>query len=77
VQDDGPGVPPAELPKLTERFYRMDRARNQPGNGLGLSIVSAIATLHGGELQLFNAEPGLSASILLPATASVVDLSNR
>jgi signal transduction histidine kinase len=68
VQDNGPGVPPAELPKLTERFYRMDRARNQPGNGLGLSIVSAIATLHGGELQLLNAEPGLCASILLPPT---------
>jgi signal transduction histidine kinase len=44
----------------------MDRARTQPGNGLGLAIVSAIATLHGGELQLINAEPGLGASILLP-----------
>ena len=66
VRDDGPGVPAAELPRLTERFYRMDRARNQPGNGLGLAIVSAIATMHGGKLQLANADPGLSVSILLP-----------
>jgi signal transduction histidine kinase len=71
VRDDGPGVPAAELPRLTERFYRMDRARSQPGNGLGLAIVSAIATLHGGELQLVNAEPGLRASILLPGAKTV------
>jgi signal transduction histidine kinase len=66
VRDNGPGVPDSELPKLTERFYRVDRARSQPGNGLGLAIVSAIATLHGGGLQLANAEPGLRASIWLP-----------
>ena len=72
--DDGPGVPPSELSRLTERFYRVDRARGQPGNGLGLAIVSAIATLHGGELQLVNAKPGLRASILLPrATTSQVE----
>jgi len=66
IRDDGPGVPAGELPRLTERFYRINRARNQPGNGLGLAIVSAIATLHGGRLELANAEPGLRASILLP-----------
>lgn len=66
VRDDGPGVPPGELPRLTERFYRINRARNQPGNGLGLAIVSAIATMHGGRLELANAEPGLCASIHLP-----------
>jgi len=66
VRDDGPGVPAAELPRLTERFYRMDRSRMQPGNGLGLAIVAAIAKLHGGTLQLENAEPGVRASILLP-----------
>jgi len=67
VRDDGPGVPAAELPKLAERFYRVDRARSPPGNGLGLAIVSAIATLHGGSLKLSNAQPGLRASVLLPA----------
>jgi signal transduction histidine kinase len=66
VQDDGPGVPAEELPRLTERFYRMDRARHQPGNGLGLAIVSAIAALHDGKLQLANAEPGLRVAIELP-----------
>jgi len=66
VRDDGPGVPAAELPRLTERFYRMDRSRHRPGNGLGLAIVAAIAKLHGGTLQLVNAEPGLHASIRLP-----------
>jgi signal transduction histidine kinase len=91
VRDDGPGVPASELPHLTERFYRMDRARNQPGNGLGLSIVSAITALHGGVLQLSNAHPGLRASVRLrvakptrptpavasPAAAPALDLSDR
>ncbi len=66
VEDDGPGVPEPELSRLPERFYRMDRARSQPGNGLGLAIVSAIASLHGGRLQLANATPGLRVSIELP-----------
>jgi signal transduction histidine kinase len=66
VQDDGPGVPEADLPKLVQRFYRLDRARSQPGNGLGLAIVSAIATLHRGKLLLANGARGLRASILLP-----------
>jgi signal transduction histidine kinase len=66
VRDDGPGVAPAELPRLPERFYRINRARNQPGNGLGLTIVAAIATMHGGRLELADAKPGLRVSILLP-----------
>jgi signal transduction histidine kinase len=66
VQDDGPGVPEVDLPKLAERFYRLDRARSQPGNGLGLAIVSAIATLHCGKLLLANGRRGLRASIVLP-----------
>ncbi len=67
VRDDGPGVPASELPRLTDRFYRMDRARHQPGNGLGLAIVSAIATLHGGALELSNAAPGLRVTLRLRA----------
>ena len=69
VRDNGPGVPAAELPRLTERFYRTDRSRNQPGNGLGLAIVSATATLHGGRLELADAGPGLRASMWLPSAA--------
>jgi signal transduction histidine kinase len=67
VRDNGPGIPEAERPRVTERFYRLDHSRNLPGNGLGLSIVSAIATLHGGALQLEDAAPGLLARIVLPA----------
>ena len=70
VQDNGPGIPAEELPRVTERFYRLDRSRSLPGNGLGLSIVSAIAILHGGTLRLEDAEPGLIARIVLPAAKS-------
>jgi signal transduction histidine kinase len=68
VADNGPGVPAAERPRIVERFYRLDRSRSLPGNGLGLSIVSAVAASHGGRLFLEDAEPGLSARITLPGT---------
>jgi signal transduction histidine kinase len=66
VRDSGAGIPQAELPKVTTRFYRVDQSRNLPGNGLGLSIVSAIASLHGGQLALSNTEDGFMAVIVLP-----------
>jgi signal transduction histidine kinase len=70
VQDNGPGIPAAELDKVTQRFYRLDKSRHLPGNGLGLSIVSATATSHGGLLALEDGAPGLVARIVLPlATA--------
>jgi signal transduction histidine kinase len=64
VRDDGPGIPQHELHRVTQRFYRLDRSRSMPGNGLGLSIVSAIATFHGGALTLRD-EHGLIARISL------------
>lgn len=64
VEDKGPGVPPAELGRVTERFYRLES--RVPGTGLGLSIVTAIAYLHQGRLQLEDAAPGLRARIVLP-----------
>ncbi|MET0322091.1 MAG: HAMP domain-containing sensor histidine kinase [Duganella sp.] len=66
VQDNGPGIPAAELDKVTQRFYRLDKSRHLPGNGLGLSIVSATATSHGGRLALEDGAPGLVARIVLP-----------
>lgn len=66
VVDSGPGIPEAELGKVTTRFYRVDQSRHLPGNGLGLSIVNAIASLHGGQLVLVNCYPGLLARIILP-----------
>ncbi len=70
VRDNGPGIPVEELAKVTERFYRLDRSRSLPGNGLGLSIVCAIATLHGGKLILED-EHGLIARIVLNRTEKI------
>jgi len=66
VADNGPGIPPSERPKVTQRFYRMEVSRAQPGSGLGLSLVAAIASLHLGALTLEDAGPGLLARIDLP-----------
>jgi signal transduction histidine kinase len=66
VADTGPGVPPADLSKLTKRFARLESSRNTEGHGLGLSLVSAVARLHGGRLVLSNCKPGLSARIEIP-----------
>jgi signal transduction histidine kinase len=69
VQDNGPGIPAAERANVLQRFYRLDKSRSVPGNGLGLSIVAATASLHGGMLELADAGPGLAARILLPRLA--------
>ena len=70
VRDDGPGIPAAEHASVIQRFYRLDKSRGLPGNGLGLSIVSATASLHGGTLCLEDGAPGLIASIFLPRTVA-------
>jgi signal transduction histidine kinase len=66
VQDNGLGIPAEERAKVTKRFYRLDRSRSLPGNGLGLPIVAAISHLHSGTLFLEDAAPGLIARIVLP-----------
>ena len=70
VIDNGPGMRPEELDKVTQRFYRLDKSRHLPGNGLGLSIVAATATSHGGRLALEDNAPGLVARLVLPQAAS-------
>lgn len=67
VQDNGPGIPAAALSRATERFFRVDASRHQRGNGLGLSIVAAVVSLHRGRLTLESTSPGLKVSMLLPA----------
>ncbi len=67
VEDDGPGVTGDDLPRLVHRFYRGERSRTTPGNGLGLSLVAAVADLHGAKLHLRNAGPGLWVSMTFPA----------
>jgi signal transduction histidine kinase len=66
VQDNGPGIPVEEREKVMTRFYRGDRSRSLPGNGLGLPIVSSISYLHAGTFALEDAGPGLRARIVLP-----------
>ncbi|SHI53031.1 hypothetical protein SAMN02745194_00504 [Roseomonas rosea] len=58
VADEGPGLPPADRARAGERFFRADNARATPGYGLGLSLVRAVAGLHGGDLILADAHPG-------------------
>jgi len=66
VTDHGPGIPEADRKHAVERFVRLEASRTQPGSGLGLSLASAVAHLHGGELKLEDNEPGLKASLVLP-----------
>jgi signal transduction histidine kinase len=73
VTDRGPGIPEGERKHAMERFVRLDTSRSQPGSGLGLSLASAVATLHGGELRLGDAYPGLIATLVLPARAAGSD----
>ena len=73
VADNGPGVPETDLPNITKRFSRLEASRNTQGHGLGLSLVSAVAKLHGGELVLSNATPGLHARIEIPRFANSKD----
>jgi signal transduction histidine kinase len=63
IRDDGPGIPAGERTAVLQRFYRGERDRLIPGSGLGLSIVAAIVKLHGFELALADADPGLLAVI--------------
>lgn len=69
VADSGPGIPEDERARVTQRFYRGDSSRHAEGVGLGLSLVEAVARLHGGELRLDGNNPGLRAILALPASA--------
>jgi signal transduction histidine kinase len=66
VADRGPGIPEADRGRVIERFVRLEQSRSEPGSGLGLSLASAVARLHGGELRLEDNRPGLRSVIALP-----------
>ncbi len=66
VIDQGPGIPESMRERVVERFVRLDQSRTVPGSGLGLSLVAAVARLHGGELKFEDNAPGLAATIALP-----------
>ena len=67
VTDRGPGIPETDRKRATERFVRLEASRTLPGSGLGLSLASAVAKLHRGELRLDDAGPGLRATLAFPA----------
>jgi len=76
VTDTGPGVPEADRARVIERFVRLENSRNQPGAGLGLSLVAAVADAHGGRLELEEGPgkvgengPGLRVALILPRAA--------
>ncbi len=66
VADRGPGIPPGERGNVLQRFYRLERSRSSPGNGLGLSLVAAVAHLHGARIELFDNAPGLRVTLRFP-----------
>jgi signal transduction histidine kinase len=67
VADNGPGIPPDEQPYVFRRFYRLERSRCTPGNGLGLSLVAAVARLHDARVELSDNAPGLKVEMRLRA----------
>ncbi len=66
IADRGEGIPESDRTRVTERFVRLETSRSQPGSGLGLSLVAAIARLHRGTLELADNHPGLMARLMLP-----------
>jgi signal transduction histidine kinase len=66
ITDHGPGVPIEERKQVLRRFYRLERSRNSPGNGLGLSLVAAVANLHDARLALTDNCPGLRVELQFP-----------
>lgn len=66
VADNGPGIPVEERENVFRRLYRLERERTTPGSGLGLSLVAAIAELHGASIELMDNAPGLRVEVSFP-----------
>jgi len=66
VADDGPGIPAHERQHVFKRFYRLEHSRRTPGNGLGLSLVAAVARLHGARIEMEDNAPGLRVRLRFP-----------
>jgi signal transduction histidine kinase len=67
IADDGPGIPLDQHGHVFKRFYRLEQSRYTPGNGLGLSLVAAVARLHGAQIDLRDSAPGLEFRLSFPA----------
>jgi signal transduction histidine kinase len=66
VADNGPGIAPEDRERVLKRFVRLEKSRTEPGTGLGLSLVQAVARLHGGRVRLEDNIPGLRVVVTLP-----------
>jgi signal transduction histidine kinase len=77
VADRGPGVPADRREAVFDRFVRLEGSRSTPGNGLGLSLVRAVATLHGGSAWLEDNNPGVRAVITLPRVEAPALMNTR
>jgi two-component system, OmpR family, phosphate regulon sensor histidine kinase PhoR len=76
IKDDGEGIPPEAIPRLTERFYRVDvkRSRERGGTGLGLAIVKHIVNRHHGRMHVESRlGEGSTFTIFLPATRKAAE----
>ena len=70
ITDDGRGIPAHEHEQVFKRFYRLEHSRYTPGNGLGLSLVAAVARLHGARIEMLDNSPGLKFRLWFSAPAS-------
>jgi signal transduction histidine kinase len=70
IADDGPGIPADQYEHVFKRFYRLEHSRYTPGNGLGLSLVAAVARLHGARIEMLDNAPGLKFKLWFSAPAS-------
>jgi signal transduction histidine kinase len=70
IADDGPGIPADQYEHVFKRFYRLEQSRYTPGNGLGLSLVAAVARLHGAQIEMLDSSPGLKFKLWFSAPAS-------
>jgi signal transduction histidine kinase len=67
IADDGPGIPADQYAHVFKRFYRLEQSRYTPGNGLGLSLVAAVARLHGAQIEMLDNSPGLKLRLWFSA----------
>jgi signal transduction histidine kinase len=70
IADDGPGIPAEERERVFKRFYRLEHSRYTSGNGLGLSLVAAVARLHDARIELLDNAPGLKVRLWFSPSAS-------
>ena len=70
IADDGPGIPADQHEHVFKRFYRLEQSRYTPGNGLGLSLVAAVARLHGARIEMLDNAPGLKFKLWFSSPAA-------